>query len=125
MDKEQATMLVGYLVGATTGWNDEAVVIYVDELMRHNEYSAMETAVRNIAVTWREPRRPPIAVILDAYRSELAKRQSAALPPARNGQRVSVREGLQIAQKAYEGEMRRRGKEPDPKRVAKWFGLRS
>lgn len=124
MDKDQATMLVGYLVGATTGWNDEAVVVYVDEFMRHNDYNVMENTVRNIARTWREPRRPPIAVILEAYRAELSKRQNAALPPSRGGRTVSVAEGLQIAQAAYEGEMRRRGKEPDPKRVAKWFGLK-
>ena len=121
MDKERATMLVGYLVGATTGWNDEAVIVYIDEISKHTDPQAMETALRQIVRTWKEARRPPVAVILDAYRAELSRKHSAkALPPS-NSRFVPVPEGIRIAQQAYEAEVRKRGREPHPGRVSRWL----
>ena len=122
MDKERATMLCGYLVGATTGWNDEAVTIYVSEFEKLNDVDALGTALQNIARSWKEPRRPPIATILDQHRTELSRRSSAhtALPTTK-GKQVMFSDGVEIARAAYEQECRRLGNKPDVNKFDRWL----
>lgn len=113
MNTEDATKAVGYLVGGTTGWNDEAVVIYVAELKQLSDPQALNAAIMHLVQTWREARRPPVATVLDAYRAELSKRQPAPKQLNAGGQTVSVAEGIEIARKAYEQECQRLGREPN------------
>ena len=113
-------MLVGYLVGATTGWNDEAVIVYIDEVSKHTDPQAMESALRQIVRTWKEARRPPVAVILDAYRAELSKKHSAKSIAPTQSRAVPVPEGIRIAQQAYEAEVRKHGREPHPGKVSRF-----
>lgn len=112
MRDDEAVNILGLLVGTTTGWNDEAVVAYAAEMRTHHDPAAMLVAVQHIARTWTEARRPPLATILDAYRTELARRQPA---PTREigGRRVPPEEGILIARTAYEDECRRLGKRPN------------
>lgn len=114
MDSEKATMLVGYLVGATTGWNDEAVLVYVDEFKKLSDEVVLQSAVQQVIRTWAEARRPPISVVLDAYRSELSARQLSrpALQQPKQ-RRVPPSEGIKIARDAYEQECKRLGKKPN------------
>jgi len=113
MDREHATMIVGYLVGGTTGWNDEAVLVYVDEFAKVTDAAALETAVRRVVRTWSEARRPPIATILDAYRVELSARQPARAALPSNGRVIPPSEGIPLARAAYDQECRRLGRTPD------------
>jgi hypothetical protein len=122
VNKEQATMAVGYLVGGTTGWNDEAVIVYVNELEMLADSDALNTAIKKLVTTWTEARRPPIATVLDAYRNELSRKQTASRQIEPNRRVVPFSEGVQIAQRAYEQECVRLGRTPDLKRVAKVFG---
>lgn len=122
MNTEDATKAVGYLVGGTTGWNDEAVVIYVSELQQLSDPDALNAAIMHLVQTWREARRPPVATVLDAYRAELSKRQPPRQELKPGGRRVSFQEGIKLAQSAYEQEAKRLGRTPDPRKVQKWFG---
>ena len=115
-------MAVGYLVGGTTGWNDEAVLVYVNELETLSDSHALNSAIKKLVTTWTEARRPPIATVLEAYRSELAQKQTAPKQIEPNRRVVPFAEGVQIAQRAYEQECARLGRVPDTKRVAKVFG---
>lgn len=112
MGDEKAARIIGLLVGGTTGWTDDAVLAYVTEIRTHSDPDAMLAAVRQIMRTWTEARRPPLALILEGYRSELARRQP---PPERtiSGRRVPPSEGIEIARRAYEAECRREGREPN------------
>ena len=113
MNREDATMAIGYLVGATTGWNDEAVLIYINEAETLNDVDALNSAIRNVVRTWSEARRPPMSVVLDAYRSELSRRVSER-PALKSGVRkVTFEEGVEIARKAYEQECQRLSRKPD------------
>lgn len=113
MTSDQAAMLVGFLVAGTTGWNDDSVVVYIDEIQKHNDYEAMGAAVRNVVRTWTEARRPPISTVLDAYRSELSRRQVPRAAITGGGRLVPVADGIEIARKAYEQECQRLGRKPD------------
>jgi hypothetical protein len=124
MNREDATMAVGYLVGATTGWNDEAVIVYINEIEQLSDVEALNSAIRHLVSTWTEARRPPVATILDAYRSELSKRNSRR--PSIESPRhrvVPVHEGIEIARRAYEDECRRQGREPNIKHFDKVVGI--
>lgn len=113
MNREDATMAIGYLVGATTGWNDEAVLIYINEAEMLKDTEALNTAVRNVVRTWSEARRPPMSVVLDAYRSELSRKVQSAPALASGSRRVTFEEGVEIARAAYEAECRRAGRQPN------------
>lgn len=114
MTPDQATMIVGVLVAGTTGWNDDTVLVYIDEIKQHSDADAMATAARTVVRTWSEARRPPISVILDAYRSELSRRQPARSALTGGGSRiVPPSEGIPLARAAYESECRRLGRDPD------------
>lgn len=113
MDREQATMAVGYLCAGTTGWNDEAVLVYVAEFEKLRDVEALQAAVNHIVSTWREARRPPVATVLDAYRSEMSRRQTVPSLSAGRHRVVPPSEGVEIARRAYAEECRRLGREPN------------
>jgi hypothetical protein len=113
MTPDQATMIVGVLVAGTTGWNDDTVLVYVDEIKQHGDYEAMATATRHVVRTWSEARRPPISVVLDAYRAELSRRQPPRPALSSSTRTITAREGIVLARDAYESECRRLGRTPD------------
>jgi len=115
MDRDRAIALVGYLVASTTGWNDDSVLVYAREIEKLSNAEVAATAIQRLATSWTEARRPPVAEVLNVYRRELARVQSApaqigpgkAIPPGR---------GIEIAREAYEAERRRLGKPVNMKR---------
>jgi hypothetical protein len=119
MDRERAITLVGYLVAGTTGWNDDTVMIYTAEIEKLSQPNVAMIAVREVVRTWSEARRPPIAVILDEYRRQLARAQPApqltAAPPA------PFRRGVEIAREAYKAERERLGKPVNLQRFDGWI----
>ena len=121
MTSDEAAMMVGVLVAGTTGWNDDTVMVYIDEMKQHRDTDAMANAVRHIVRTWSEARRPPISVILDAYRSELAKRQLARTAIGSTGRRISPAEGARLARDAYQRECERLGRKPDVTKFDKFI----
>jgi hypothetical protein len=113
-------MAIGYLVGATTGWNDEAVVIYINEVESLTDPDALNVAVRHVVKTWSEARRPPVSILLDAYRMELARKTTSTPALATGRQRVvPFAEGIDICRRAYEDECRRLGRQPNDKLFAR------
>lgn len=121
MNREHATIIVGHLVAATTGWNDEAVVAYVAEVERLDHVDAAGEAVQQLIRTWTETRRPPIAVLLNHYRQVLARRESQHALERGHGRVVSMREGIEIARAAYERECRAHGRKPDSGKFDRWL----
>lgn len=109
MERDRAIALVGYLVASTTGWNDDSVLVYAAEVEKLNRPDVAADAIQRIAQTWSEARRPPIAVILDAYRVELAKRGGEPARELPRERPCSLVDGIRIAREAYESERRRLG----------------
>jgi hypothetical protein len=108
MDRDRAIALVGYLVAATTGWNDDSVLVYAAEVEKLRRDDIAATAIQKLARSWSEARRPPIAAVLDAYRKELSHAQPS--PELEPGRICPLERGIQIARAAYEGERRMMGK---------------
>lgn len=120
MKREHATIIVGHLVAATTGWTDEAVVAYVAEIERLEHVEIAGEAAQETIRTWTETRRPPIAVVLNNYRQRLARRELPALNRA-NSRHVPLVEGIEIARAAYERECRLHGRKPDSGKFDRWL----
>jgi len=120
MDRERAIALVGYLVAATTGWNDDSVLVYTAEIEKLSNYVAAGRAVRTIASTWTEARRPPIAEVLNAYRRELSRSHSA--PKEINpGRPLELSQGIAVARRGYEQERRLLGKPVRMEKFDAWI----
>lgn len=114
--------MVGLLVGSTTGWTDESSDVYVAEFAQLESPTALFAAVRKIAQTWTEARRPPLGVVLSAYRSEREREQqdSVSLP---SGQAVvDFDRGMSIAWEAAKTEAAKHGREPNRLLFEKWLG---
>lgn len=108
MDREQSIALVGYLVASTTGWNDDSVLVYAAEVEKLADYDVAATAIRRLATTWSEARRPPIAEVLDCYRKELSRAHSGRTQIG-PGRAITFERGVEIARAAYESERKRLG----------------
>jgi len=115
----QAMEAVGHLTSLTTGWPDEAVMAYATQLMEVDDARALRIACERIARTWTEARRPPLALIFQAYNAEVAR----STPETRQiGSRVvPFAQGIEIAWEAYCREVRSQGREPDRRKFEKWL----
>lgn len=102
---------LGKLVGATTGWNDEAVTLYAQSLVELESPEAFARACSRLAVTWEDARRPPLASILNLYRSELERMRVPSLPSAQGIVPPAV--GIEIARDAFVKERKRLGLRAD------------
>ena len=111
----EARQLVGLLVAGTPGWTDEAVDLYVAEVACLDRPDLAFTAVRQVIRTYSRPGRPPLAVILEAYRRKV-DRSPAPQVPALRGSVTSPERGLLLAWRAYSEACRLEGREPDRKR---------
>lgn len=113
--EDQAAQALGLLVGGTQGWNDEAVAVYLSQLVQLDDVDALHRACHHVLRTHNDPGRPSIARILDRYRYEYGQRPA---PPSRQiGSRhlavMPVEEGLRVAWDAYVAECVRQGREPN------------
>ena len=116
MTELEAAQALSILVGGTQGWNDEAVALYLTELVKLDQPQALIAACQQILTTHDTPGRPSLARILDVYKHENWKQQ--AVKPTqtqleradRNIRTISPAEGINIARQAYEDECGRQGK---------------
>jgi hypothetical protein len=119
MLQEQAMEAVGILSGRLTGFNDASVVAYVEDFTQLHDFRALTKACEQVSRTWLEGRRPPIAVILDAYNRELSRKSD--IPRGIDTRYPTFEEGIEIAWQAYCAEVRRLGREPDRRKFEKWL----
>lgn len=112
MTEAEAFRAIGKLAGITTGWNDDSINGYVDELIKLDDPDVLMRACTMIGRTWHEPRRPPVANIIAAYRNELLKEEK---PRPLSDRVISPAQGVEIARKAYVAECRKQFKEPNMK----------
>lgn len=119
---QEALAALGSLAGVTPGWNNDSDVImdYAERLIDLGDPVALMQACEKIATTWTEPRRPPLAHILNIYRQEHQRRAPQALSYS-PGKHVSFEQGIEIAWQAYRQEVVRQGREPDRKKFEKWL----
>jgi hypothetical protein len=114
---DAAYSAVGSIAVLTTGWGDAAVEATALELARIcNDPDALQTAAEHIAHTWTRRDRPPLAVILEAYRAEVARRSAnvRALPSAADSLAVvPASRGIEIASAAYRDHCRTEGRDPN------------
>ena len=119
MDRERAIACVGYLVAGTTGWNDDTVMVYTAEIEKLTQPEVALSAVKQVVRSWSEARRPPISVILNEYRRQLASVQPA--PELRAAPPAPLRRGIETAREAYRAERERMGKPVNMARFDKWI----
>ena len=121
--EDQAAQALGMLVGGTQGWNDEAVAVYLTQLVQVDDADALLRACHHILRTHSDPGRPSVARILDRYRYEYTQQQPAS-PSRQVGSRhlavIPVEEGLRVAWDAYEQECRQHGREPNKPMFNGW-----
>ena len=114
MTEAQALEAIGILTGTTTGWNDEAVERYCQDLKMLDDGEVLVTVATRLAQTWTEARRPPLAEIRNLYQREserkAQRRRMMALPSYQNT--VPPEQGVEIARRAYEAECRHLGRAP-------------
>lgn len=109
MNRDQAERCVGFLIGRTTGWTDDSVAAYVDDLTELTDPEVAAWACRFIARTWSEARRPPLGLILDTYRSEMGRRDLYR-PAIVEGGIIEPLVGVEVARQAYAAECRHQGR---------------
>lgn len=105
MTHQDAERILGLLVAATPGWNsanDETFQIYANQLETLRDPDIAVKAVEHIIQTHPGPARPTVAAVFEAYRWEAHRRvmNVPQIGPATT-KIVSVREGRQIAARAY------------------------
>lgn len=117
MTHTEAERILGLLAGGTPGWNsasEETWNIYTDQIGTLRDYDTAHAAVQQIIRSHTDLARPTIAAVFEAYRWE-AHRRAMSVPqitgPA--GRIVSVREGREIAARAYANACRNRDPETD------------
>lgn len=121
MQQTEALKIVGYLAGLSTGWTDDSIAIYAAEIECLDDFDAALAAAQTVMRNWKDTRKPPIAMVLDAYRAERTRREQDTRRFALGrAQTVSVEEGLVFAWRGYVEECRSQGREPNRAMFAGW-----
>jgi hypothetical protein len=118
--EDEAAQALGILVGGTQGWNDEAVAIYLQQLVTVNDPQALTNACHHILTHHTEPGRPSLARILDRYRYEETQNKLRKPTPPREQKQLGAHihtippaEGIETARRAYEEECAQQGRKPN------------
>ena len=112
MNESDAISALAHLVAGTTGWNDESVDLYVDEMAAMADPEALDLACRDVVRTWTEARRPPLRTVIEAYRIAVNRKSDRQLTRAPHVG-ISIGEGLKIARARYEQYHSERGTTPN------------
>jgi hypothetical protein len=121
MQSSESLKIVGYLAGLSSGWNDDSVALYAAEIESLDDYDAALAAAQTVMRSWKDTRRPPIGVILDAYNAEKQRRDRDVTRFAiGRGVVMPVAEGLAVAWRAYVAECQMQGREPNRPMFAGW-----
>ena len=83
MDEADCFKALSHVVAVTPGWTAEAVEEVVDQLIDLASADALERACQDIARSWDQLMRPPIATILKAYDDAYEAIGMRAIDPAR------------------------------------------
>jgi hypothetical protein len=68
------------LFKGTPGWDDpETVAYYVEDLSRLADSDCLRRACAELTRSWTQNRRPPLAVVIDAYQAELRRQRIATV----------------------------------------------
>ena len=117
--EDEAAQALGILVGGTQGWNDEAVAIYLQQLVNVNDPDALLRTCHHILTVHTDPGRPSLARILDRYRYEETQNQRRK-PPAPEMKQLNAHtriippaEGIEIARTAYQNECAKQNRQPN------------
>jgi hypothetical protein len=98
------------------------VEAYIRDLAELDDPQSLKAACEQVGRTWAEARRPPQAVIRQAYRQQLMRStadiDANALMPNR---RIEFERGVDIAWRAYCDEVKRLGREPNRSIFEKWL----
>ena len=118
--EDEAAQALGILVGGTQGWNDEAVAIYLQQLVNVNDADALLRTCQHILTVHTDPGRPSLARILDRYRYEETQnqRRKPPAPPEMKQLNAHTRiipplEGIEIARTAYQDECAKQSRQPN------------
>jgi len=101
MTEDEATQLVGLLVGATGGgWTDSAVDLFVAELSTWDDMEAAVASIRRLARTPKQWR-PSLGEVIEDYQRERERQRQLHEPAAITGPRLDPARGREIAYQAY------------------------
>lgn len=113
MNYVAAAEAIAPLVAVTPGWDDDATAAYVSELTKLGDARILADVAADLARTWAWMRRPPLADIINAYRTESARRTMALSPPNDDDDGCPITTGYRIARQTYEAECRHQRREPN------------
>jgi hypothetical protein len=105
---DEVALAIGPLVVVTPGWTDEVYQVYEAELLPLQHPAALQAGIKLLLHTWNKNSRPPIAVILEAYRSHLPE-----APKSIGSAPCDIERGLRVARDAYGVQCRQDGREPN------------
>lgn len=112
---------MGYLAGLSQGWTDDSIAMYALEVEALADYDSALAAAQSVMRSWKETRRPPLALIVEAYRLERNRRDSEVRQFAIGRDTVvPVAKGLGVAWSAYASECESQGRQPNRAMFAAW-----
>jgi hypothetical protein len=121
MQSSESLKIVGYLAGLSSGWSDDSVALYAAEIEMLDDYDAGLHAAQTVMRSWKDTRRPPVALVLDAYNTEKQRRDREVNRFAiGRGVVMPLAEGLAVAWRAYAAECAQQGREPNRQMFAGW-----
>lgn len=101
MTEDEATQLVGLLVGATGGgWTDDAVDLFIAEVSAWTDLDAAVTTIKRQARTPRKFR-PSLGEVIEDYQRERERQRQLREPAALTGPRLDPAKGREIAFTEY------------------------
>lgn len=119
MTYNEAMSCLGQVVGTTNGWSNDSINVYAKRMTGWHDLPAAREACKEIADTWTRASQPPFGVLQETYQSVMRRNASGNVRPIMTANVVSVREGREIAAKAYAQECKRLGKEPNEQLFAR------
>jgi hypothetical protein len=107
-------LIYGSLGG--NSWTDETVLAYRQQFSTIGDGGCFIRACQAVVKSWTQIAKPPPAVIYEAYKAEIMRRELHQEPRAieEPGREIPAwRDGLAIARQAYEAECARQDREPN------------
>jgi hypothetical protein len=121
MQQTDALRIVGYLAGLSSGWSDDSIALYAAEVEMLDDYDTALHAAQTVMRSWKDTRRPPVALVLESYNAEKQRRDREVNRSAiGRGSVMPVDQGLAVAWRAYAEECNKQGRQPNRPMFAGW-----
>jgi len=121
MQSSESLKIVGYLAGLSSGWSDDSVALYAAEIEMLDDYDTALHAAQTVMRSWKDTRRPPVALVLEAYNAEKQRRDREVNRFAiGRGVVMPIDQGLAVAWRAYVAECQMQGREPNRQVFVGW-----